>query len=80
MAKEYWRRGIGVECAQAWLKFGFEKCGLERIVAVALPDNVGSWRIMEKCGMTFEKNVENYGMNLVLYAISKDEFLRRTGK
>jgi ribosomal-protein-alanine N-acetyltransferase len=80
MAKEYWRRGIGVECAQAWLKFGFEKCGLERIVAVALPDNVGSWRIVEKCGMTFEKNVENYGMNLVLYAISKDEFLRRTGK
>lgn len=80
MAKEFWRRGIGFECATAWLKYGFETTGLERIVAVALPENVGSWRIMEKLGMRFEKNVENYGMNLVMYSISKDEFLNTAQK
>ena len=76
MAKKFWRRGIGVECAQAWLKYGFETLGLKRIVAVALPENVGSWRIMEKCGMKFEKREEHYGMECVLYSISRDEFLK----
>ena len=75
MIKEFWGKGIGFECAKAWLKHGFEVAKLERIVAVADPDNKGSWRIMEKCGMKYEKTEEHYGMNLVLYAISKDEFL-----
>ena len=49
--------------------------GLERIVAVADPDNTGSWRIMEKCGMKYEKTEPHYGMPCVFYAISRDEFL-----
>lgn len=76
MAKEFWRRGIGFECATAWLKYGFETVGLERIVAVALPENIGSWRIMEKCGMKFEKREEHYGMECVFYSISRDDFLK----
>ena len=57
-----------------WLKHGFENCGLERIVAVSYPENTASWRIMEKCGMTFEKREEHYGVECVFYAVSKDEF------
>lgn len=74
MAKEYWRRGIGYECAMAWLDYGFNKMGLERIVAVALPENEGSWRIMEKCGMKYEKTATHYGSELVFYAVSIEEF------
>lgn len=76
LKKIYWRMGIGYECASAWLKYGFETAGLERIVAVADKDNVGSWRIMEKCGMTYEGMKQAYGMQCKLYAISKEEFLR----
>lgn len=75
--KKFWKRGIGFETAKGWLKYGFENAGLERIVAVADPENVGSWRIMEKCGMTFEGTKFHYGMNLVFYAISKKEFLKK---
>ena len=74
MSKEFWRRGIGLECARAWLEFGFEKKNLERIVALAEPENTGSWRIMEKLGMRYEKTVEHFGLNCKFYAISKDEF------
>ena len=70
--------GIGFEAAYAWLKYGFETAGLERIVAVCVEENVGSWRIMEKCGMTFEGLKPAYGMQCKFYAISKDEFLRET--
>jgi ribosomal-protein-alanine N-acetyltransferase len=71
---EYWRLGIGYECALAWLRHGFETAGLERIVAVADRENTGSWRIMEKCGMHFEGIQEHYGMPVVYYAITKEEF------
>lgn len=80
LKKAYWRRGIGYECASAWLKHGFENVGLERIVAVADKDNIGSWRIMEKCGMTFEKIQLAYNMECKFYAISKEEFAKANGK
>lgn len=78
MKKEFWGKGIGFETALAWLKYGFEKLGLERIVAVAVPENTGSWKIMEKLGMKYEKTEEHYGMDCVFYAISKDEFLSQS--
>ena len=78
MIKEFWGKGIGFECALAWLKFGFETAGLERIVAVASPENKGSWRIMEKCGMKYEKTETHYGSECVFYAVTKVEFFKLT--
>ena len=76
MSERFWGRGYGTECALHWLSYGFDNLGLTRIVAIAHPDNVGSWRIMEKCGMTFEKREQHYGVECVCYAISIDEFNR----
>ncbi|MFN6964699.1 MAG: GNAT family N-acetyltransferase [Pyrinomonadaceae bacterium] len=75
LAKDHWGRGLGYECARAWLEHGFTTLGLERIVAVAHPDNTGSRRIMEKCGMRYEKTDLNYGEMCVFYAVSRDRFL-----
>ncbi len=77
MSREFWGKGIGFEAAKAWLEFGFEKANLERIVAVAYPENIGSRRIMEKCGMKYEKTEAHYGADCVFYAISKDEFMQK---
>ncbi len=74
MIKNFWGMGIGYECARAWIRYGFEKANLERIVAVASPENTGSWRIMEKCGMRYEKTETHYGIECVFYAISKNEW------
>lgn len=79
LSEKYWRQGYGYECAMAWLEYGFTTAGLERIVAVAHPDNTGSWRIMEKCGMRYEKTDHHYNMDCVFYGISRDEFLRPKG-
>jgi len=79
MIKKFWSKGIGYECAIAWLRYGFETAGLERIVAVASPENTGSWRIMEKCGMRYEKTETHYGMECVFYAVSKAEFDKLNG-
>jgi len=71
---EFWRRGIGYECAMGWLDYGFNKLGLGHIVAIAVKENVGSWKIMEKCGMHFEGEQVHYGLPVVCYAIGRAEF------
>ncbi|MEP7213424.1 MAG: GNAT family N-acetyltransferase [Acidobacteriota bacterium] len=75
LSKKFWRQGYGEECARGWLKYGFETLGLERIVAVADPANTGSWRIMEKCGMTYVATEEHYGFPCVVYEITRDAYL-----
>ena len=75
MIKKYWGKGIGYETGLFWLKFGFEEVNLDRIVAVADKENIGSWKIMEKLLMTYERNEEHYGMDCVFYAISREKFL-----
>ena len=77
LSEKFWRKGLGYECAMAWLKYGFDTVGLETIVAVAHPDNTGSWRIMEKCGMRFRGNEEHYGFDCVVYEVTRNEFMSR---
>jgi RimJ/RimL family protein N-acetyltransferase len=51
--KEAWGKGYATEAAFASLKYGFEKLNLPRIVGRAMPGNIGSLRVLEKCGMVF---------------------------
>ena len=74
LSERFWRHGYGYECAMGWLQYGFRTHGLDRIVAIADPANIGSWKIMEKCGMRYEKTEAHYGIECVFYAISREEF------
>lgn len=69
-AKECWGFGYATESAAASLLFGFSQLGLDRIVAVAYPENVASWRVMEKVGMKYVRTGFYYGANMVYYEIS----------
>ncbi|MGB3004996.1 MAG: GNAT family N-acetyltransferase [Chitinophagaceae bacterium] len=51
--KSSWGKGYATEAAYACLKYGFEKLGIHRIVARAMPGNFASIRVMEKCGMQY---------------------------
>ena len=73
--KPFWGQGYATETAAAWLRYGFEQKGFARIVAVAVPENTGSRHVMEKLGMTFERLVQHYGSECVLYAITCAEFM-----
>ena len=73
----HWGQGYATEVAAAWLRWGFEEARLARLVAVAAPDNRGSWHVMEKLGMKHETTGQFYGSPCVYYAISRDEFVPR---
>jgi RimJ/RimL family protein N-acetyltransferase len=54
-----WGRGYATEAAIAILRFGFETAKLDTIVGVAFPENVASWKVMEKVGMEY-RGLERY--------------------
>jgi [ribosomal protein S5]-alanine N-acetyltransferase len=69
--REHWGRGYATEAARAAIRFGFDELGLDRIVAVTLPTNQASRRVMEKCGMSFVGVAHVYGRTQVKYALSR---------
>ena len=80
IAKEHWNNGYASEAAAALLRYGFEVIGVEEVVALCKPENVGSRRVMEKVGLTFRGVIEGvpaehdfYGGE-VLYALTAAEY------
>jgi RimJ/RimL family protein N-acetyltransferase len=65
-----WGCGYATEAANASLAFGLGELGLERIVAVTMPDNAGSRRVMEKCGLRYVGTMHVYGHEHVKYEIT----------
>jgi len=55
---KFWSKGYAVESALAVKQYARDVVGLKRIVAITDPHNVGSIRVLEKIGMTFEKMVK----------------------
>ena len=51
---EYQNQGFATEAAYAILKYAFEELNVHRIISTCQPENVPSWRIMEKIGMRRE--------------------------
>ena len=66
-----WERGYGTEAAKAALAYAFDVVGLDRIVALARPQNGPSRRIMDKLGLRWEKDVAAFGAPAVYYAIDR---------
>lgn len=60
--KAAWGKGYATEAAFASIQYGFEKLGLQRIVGRAEVDNIASWKVLEKCGMTYigDEDIEGY--------------------
>ena len=52
LARAYWGHGYATEAARAALDYGFGKLDLDEIVAVTVPANLRSRRVMERLGMS----------------------------
>lgn len=50
----YQNQGYASEAAYAVLQYGFEKMKLHRMIATCQPENIPSYRVMEKIGMRRE--------------------------
>jgi RimJ/RimL family protein N-acetyltransferase len=85
----FWGHGLATEGARALIESAFERLHLDRVVATTMADNVGSWRVMENCGMRLVRTFYYPDAQLmpggehgdVVYELTRSEWLSqpRTG-
>jgi RimJ/RimL family protein N-acetyltransferase len=56
-----WGRGLATEASAAALRYAFGKAGLERVVAIASPENRGSLVVLRKLGLRELGGAEYWG-------------------
>ncbi len=77
---KHWRQGIATEAVKRVIKYGFETLGLNRIEARFLPENTGSRRVAESCGLTVEGTlreaicIKGRYADISIAAITADEY------
>ena len=50
--KEFWGKGIATEAAKACVEFAKNDLKVDKLVALIIPENIGSIKVAEKLGMT----------------------------
>ena len=77
LGRAFWGAGIATEAARVVLRFGFEDCGLDRIISSRHVDNRASGRVMEKLGLRFDRRtvVPAYGQPVDVFAMTREEYL-----
>ena len=66
---EYWGRGLATEIANACVRIGFDRLGLRSMVAITTPPNLASQRVMQKAGLSYERDIVHAGIPHVLFRI-----------
>lgn len=69
LAKAYWGRGIATQATTAAVAYGFDRANLDKIIALVLPDNQASKRVMEKSGLRYEKQIHMFNLDALCYSI-----------
>jgi RimJ/RimL family protein N-acetyltransferase len=71
----YIGKGYGYEIAKKTLQYGFQQLQQEKIIAITLPTNSASIKLLEKLGLTYESRFVSKDKNeeLLIYGISKDQ-------
>lgn len=80
ISDKYWRKGMITEATQMVIDYSFNELQLERISARCFAENIGSERVMQKVGMTYEgtlrkaiyKNGTHHDMKI--YAILQEDY------
>jgi len=73
--QEYWGQGIATESARACVNLAFNRLGLERLIAMVLPENTGSIRVLNKLNFKFEKEIIEDDELAKVYSLLKEKTL-----
>jgi [ribosomal protein S5]-alanine N-acetyltransferase len=69
--REFWGRGLAIEGAIAARDYGFATLGLDRLIAIALPDNHASLKVMAKAGLTYRRMARFRDMDVAYHALDR---------
>lgn len=78
--REHWGKGYATEGSHQLLHYAFDELRLKEVLAIAMPENTASRRVMEKLGLTHIGKGTFYGVLCVIYRIQAWEFLNSAGE
>ncbi|MBL8093348.1 MAG: GNAT family N-acetyltransferase [Anaerolineales bacterium] len=70
LGRPYWRQGLGSEVARGLVRYGFDRLGLKRLIALIDADNLASVRTAERAGLRFERDLVLDDAPCRVYAVS----------
>jgi Acetyltransferase (GNAT) domain len=66
---DQWNRGYAAEMAREAVRVAFDLVELDEVISFTVHDNAASRAVMEKLGMTYERDVEHVRLAHVLYRL-----------
>lgn len=54
LLKKEWGKGYASEMTRALIDYSFDVLNVHRVCALCHPENIASWKVLEKCGMRRE--------------------------
>jgi RimJ/RimL family protein N-acetyltransferase len=67
----HWGRGYATEIGAAGIDLAFDVTDVEEVVAYTLPENSRSRAVMERLGLSYERDIEHAGKRHVLYRLGR---------
>jgi RimJ/RimL family protein N-acetyltransferase len=79
LRRRCWGHGYATEAATEAMRFGFDTCGLDRLISIRHVDNTRSARVMEKLGLAyeFETVVPATRQQVAIHAITAGSYRRQ---
>jgi ribosomal-protein-alanine N-acetyltransferase len=82
LIRDCWGQGYMTEAFAEVIRFAVQRLGINRLEARCTPENIGSYRVMEKCGMRYEGLLRQHDkahdkfQDRKLYAILREDWLK----
>jgi len=74
LAKHLWGQGLATEACSTAVRFAFQELGLESLVGIVHPDNVGSKRVLEKVGGVVSRADRYFDMPCIRYVLTREAY------
>ncbi len=85
LGSKWWNKGIMSEALDCVIQFFFDEVGVKRIESQCDPRNIGSYRVMEKCGLLYEGTLRGNDYNnkgivdAKVYGLLESDYYIRNG-
>ena len=79
LRRSFWGQGYATEGARTALKFAFTQLEQPHIISLIHPENVASIRVAERLGERLFDSTELMGKPVLVYRITREEWLVRDG-
>ena len=75
----YWGKGLGTESATAMMEYGFKTLKLEHIMGMAVRENIGSIKVLQKIGLKPAGSIVDLGIKVDLFKVGRQQYLAEQG-